>query len=126
MQSHRYRPGSRVQHKTGYVHIKKQEGGWVAEHRFVAEMLGDATGKSGELKEGEKVYHLDGTKDRNDPRNIIRIQFNTTKFVLAERRILWEPKETANDVMNAALRTGKPTSAQKRAFTNEVLARIRK
>lgn len=78
----KYPVGTVVQHRNHYVRIKKQDGEWQSHHRWIAELQGDATGKSGELQEGEKVFHLNGKKDDNAAKNLIRIQFDTTKYYL--------------------------------------------
>lgn len=77
-----YPVGSVVQHRNHYIHIKTRDGEWQSQHRWIAAQKGDVRGKSGDLKEGEKVFHLNGRKDDNNPRNLIRIQFDTTKYYL--------------------------------------------
>lgn len=77
-----YPVGSVVQHRNHYIHIKTSDGEWSSQHRWMAAMKGDVPGKDGDLQPGEKVYHLNGKKDDNDPKNLIRIQFDTTKYYL--------------------------------------------
>lgn len=91
-----YPVGSVVQHRNHYVFVKTQGDEWQSQHRWIAELKGDATGKSGDLNDGEKVYHLNGKKDDNRQQNLIRIQFDTTKYYinpLKESRVLHIPKE---------------------------------
>lgn len=82
-----YPVGTRVQHRNGYIFVKTDDGKLMAEGRRNWEI------QRGELKEGDKVYHLDGDRTNNNIRNLAKIHFNTTKFVLLkESRILWLPK----------------------------------
>lgn len=90
----RYPVGSVVQHRNHYVHIKTDEGEWMSQHRWIATQQGDVTGKSGELKEGEKVFHLNGKKDDNSQKNLIRIQYDVTRYYvtpLKQSKVLFIP-----------------------------------
>ena len=82
-----YRPGTRVQRKTGYVYVKTDEG-FIAENRRVWELT------NGELQEGDRVYHLDGDRTNNNIKNLAKIHFNATKFVMLKAsKVLWAPPE---------------------------------
>lgn len=68
---------------------------WVAQHRWVAAQKGDARGISGDLNEGERVFHIDGNKENNEASNLIRIQYSTEKYrlkPLSSSRVLYRPK----------------------------------
>lgn len=90
--SRRYEIGSITQDTKGYIRIKKQDGTWITQHRQTAIEKGDALGRTGELEEGEKVFHIDNERFAdNGPKNIIRIKQNTRPFRLAHSRVLWRP-----------------------------------
>ncbi len=47
----------------------------------------------GELKEGDKVFHIDGDRTNNRITNLAKVHYNQVKFVmLKESKILWMPK----------------------------------
>src|SRR5688572_17522493 len=75
-----YPVGSIVQHRDHYIFVKGEDKAWTAQHRWMVAQKGDATGKSGDLAPGERVYHLNGQKDDNRPKNLIRIQFDQTEY----------------------------------------------
>ena len=84
-----YPTGTKVQHRTGYVHVKGSGGKWKSEHRWIAELKI----LSRELEPGEKVFHKDGDRAHNDDDNLVVIKFNTAKFVpLKKARIIFMPK----------------------------------
>lgn len=75
---HRYPIGTRNQSRTGYIFIKTEKRGWIAEARLIAEMkLSDH-----ELESNERVFHKDGNRENNKPENLAVIRFNTTKYKL--------------------------------------------
>lgn len=84
-----YPAGSKVQHTTGYVHVKGTDGKWKSEHRWIAELqILDR-----ELEPGERVFHKDGSRAHNDPGNLVVIRFSTAKFVPLKRsKVLFIPK----------------------------------
>lgn len=82
--------GTKVQHRTGYIYVKIEgEDGhpnWIAESRRIWEL------QKGELKEGDRVYHIDGDRTNNRIGNLAKVHFNSTKFIfLKESRVLWRP-----------------------------------
>jgi len=88
---HNYPTGSRIKTRAGYVFIKMTSGKWKSEHRFNMEN----SKLHRELREGERVFHLNGDREDNSPNNLINIQFNTTPFrLLNHREILFIPKIT--------------------------------
>lgn len=92
---HRYPTGSIVQHSNGYIHVKRNEGGWITEHRFIAELK--LAGR--ELREGERVYHKDGDRQNNKAENLVIIQFNMNRYkVKYVAKPIFIPK---HDVANA-------------------------
>jgi hypothetical protein len=91
----KYEVGTVVQHRNHYCYIKTDDKDWVSQHRWIAAQAGDVRGRTGDLQPGEKVFHLNGKKDDNHPKNLIRIQFDTTKYYvkhLPESRVLHVPK----------------------------------
>lgn len=81
---HNYPTGSKVQRTNRYVHIKGADGKWKAEHRWIAELqLLDR-----DLEPGERVFHKDGTKDHNDPGNLVVIKFSTAKFIPLKKSVV--------------------------------------
>jgi hypothetical protein len=81
----RYEPGTRVQYRTGYTYVKTKEK-MIAESRFNWEQ------HKGELKPGDRVFHLDGDRTNNRISNLAKVHFNDTKFVMLKKsRLLWSP-----------------------------------
>jgi hypothetical protein len=85
-----YPVGSKVQYRNGYIRVKIEgEGGepkWEAESRRVWEL------QRGPLKEGDRVFHIDGDRTNNRIGNLAKVHYNTTKFVfLKESRALYIP-----------------------------------
>lgn len=82
----RHATGTRVQYRTGYIYVKTDEG-MISEARRVWEQ------QRGDLKPGDRVFHLDGDRTNNNIRNLAKVHFNDTKFtMLKESRVLWAPK----------------------------------
>lgn len=82
----RYPVGAIVQHRDGYIFVKRDDG-WIAQHRLVAEAA------HGELNKGDRVYHIDGDRTNNNKDNLVVLHFNTTRYhLLKTRRILYLPK----------------------------------
>jgi hypothetical protein len=80
-----YPTGTRTQHRNGYIYVKT-DAGLIAEGRRVWEL------HHKDLKEGERIYHIDGDRTNNKIQNLAKIKFNTTKFVmLKESLVLWMP-----------------------------------
>lgn len=80
--------GTVVQHRDGYIYVKTEKG-WVAEARLVAELKLVKR----ELEPGEKVFHRNGTRDENEPGNLVVIRFNMTKYqFLPSARLIHLPK----------------------------------
>lgn len=90
----RYPIGTRLQQRTGYITIKTERRGWIAESRLIAEMkLTDH-----ELEPNERVYHRDGNRENNRPENLAIIRFNTTKYkLLPSSRPLFIPKTPVSE-----------------------------
>lgn len=81
----RHREGTRVQYRTGYIYVKTDEG-MTSEARRIWEL------QRGELQAGDRVFHMDGDRTNNNIRNLSKVHFNSTKFVmLKQSKILWEP-----------------------------------
>lgn len=96
-----YVPGTRVQYRTGYIYVKTDEG-MMAEARRIWEL------HKGELSPGDRVFHMDGDRTNNDIRNLAKVHFNDTKFVmLKESKILWRPKGGKSDFTNEILALAK-------------------
>jgi hypothetical protein len=84
----RYRPGTKIQYRTGYVYIKPVLGPMIAEHRWVAtQNIGR------ELKEGEVVIRKKPNKLDNRWENLVVVQHSLEKFkYLPHSRIIYVPK----------------------------------
>lgn len=81
-----YPTGTKVQHRNGYIFVKTDEGKLIAESRRIWEL------QRGELKEGDRVFHIDGDRTNNNIRNLAKVHYNQTKFLmLKESKILWMP-----------------------------------
>lgn len=84
-----YEIGTKVQQKNGVIRVKVGKSNWMPESRY------NWVTQKGELKEGQRVFHLNGDVTDNHPRNLVPIQFNTKKFVvLKSSRVLYIPKST--------------------------------
>lgn len=106
---HSYPVGTKVQHRNGYIVVKTAEG-MIAESRRVWEL------QRGELLEGDRVFHLDGDRTNNNIRNLAKVHFNTTKFVmLKESKVLWMPKAGKHDLTNEVLALAKKRELVKAA-----------
>lgn len=93
-----YAVGTKVQRRNGYIFVKTDDG-LIAESRRNWEL------QKGELKPGDKVFHIDGDRTNNRIGNLAKIHYNQTKFVfLKESKVLWRPK------------------LDKKAFTREMVA----
>lgn len=80
-----YPVGTKVQYRTGYIVVKTDEG-MMAESRRVWEL------QRGPLEEGDRVFHIDGDRTNNNIRNLAKVHYNQTKFImLKESKILWMP-----------------------------------
>lgn len=79
-----YPSGSRVQHTTKYIFIKQKEGGWIPEHRWLAQ--DKLVGRP--LEPGERVFHRNGVRDDNDISNLVIVKYNTTKFIPMKHSIV--------------------------------------
>lgn len=85
-----YDIGTRVQQKAGVIKIKVGNSQWMPESRY------NWITQKGEIKEGEKVYHVNGDVTDNRVQNLVKIQFNTKKFIiLKSSRVLYIPKVRA-------------------------------
>lgn len=84
---HGYEIGTKVQQKNGVIRVKVGKSTWIPESRY------NWITEKGQLKEGQRVFHLNGDVTDNRPNNLVPIQFNTKKFtILKESRILYIPK----------------------------------
>lgn len=84
---HNAPPGTITQHRNGYIWIKKADGTWQAQHRWVMENTQGA-----ELEQNERVYHKDGDRTNNDKNNLVKIAFSLRPFKVLERsRVLYIP-----------------------------------
>jgi hypothetical protein len=92
--AHRYEPGTEVQEKSGRVKkkifISDTEGcKWMSRGRynFMQKYKVDLT-------ENDKVYHIDGNKENDDPSNLVAIHFNAVRVNISHSRVVWEPPKT--------------------------------
>lgn len=82
-----YEVGTKVQQKNGVIKVKIGKSAWLPENRYNYIM------QKGPLAEGQRVFHADGDVENNHISNLVRIQFNTKKFVvLKTSRVLYVPK----------------------------------
>ncbi len=109
-----YPVGTRVQHRNGYI-VVKTEDGMVAEGRRVWEITHEG------LEPGDRVFHIDGDRTNNNPRNLAKVHFNVTKFVmLKESKVLWMPTRVLRNNLHELAKVGR------KDLTNEVLALAKK
>lgn len=84
-----YEIGTKVQQKNGVINVKIGKSRWISEGRY------NWITQKGQLKEGQRVYHLNGDVTDNNPANLVPIQFNTKKFVILKTsRVLYTPKSS--------------------------------
>ena len=84
-----YEIGTKVQQKNGVIRVKIGKSAWMPESRYNWVM------SKGALREGQRVFHLNGDVTDNRPQNLVPIQFNTKKFIiLKSSRVLYIPKST--------------------------------
>lgn len=82
-----YEIGTKVQQKQGTIRVKVGNSNWMAESRYNWIM------QKGPIEEGQRVFHLNGKVDDNRLNNLVKIQFNTKKFVILKTsRVLYTPK----------------------------------
>lgn len=56
---------NKYRRRDGYIHVRNEEGVFIAEHRLIMEK------KIGrKLRRGETVHHIDGKRDNNAPENL--------------------------------------------------------
>lgn len=85
---HSYPPGSVVQRSNGYVFVKTDRG-WTAQHRLIASNVLEKR----ELVKNERVYHKNGDREDNDPKNLVVLRFSEHRFKhLPHPRIIYIPK----------------------------------
>lgn len=82
--------GAKVQHRNGYIHVKVEgdegEAKWMSEARRTWEL------HRGPLKEGDRVFHVNGDRTNNHISNLAKVHYNSTKFVfLKESKLLFCP-----------------------------------
>lgn len=82
--------GTVVQYRNGYVKVKIEDDEgkptWQARSRRNWEL------KHGTLEEGDRVFHIDGNRENDDPRNLAKVHFNAVKFVVLNKaRVLYDP-----------------------------------
>lgn len=97
-----YPPGSRIQHKSGYIFLKTQKG-MMAEHRFIAEQKILRR----DLEEGERVFRRNGDREDNRPENLVVLKFSAIRFKLLEKsRVLYIPKFSKTEEVNRNVSNG--------------------
>lgn len=107
---HNYPTGSKIKNKQGYVFIKMTSGKWKSEHRFNMEN----SNLHRELREGERVFHMNGDRENNNPKNLVAIQFNTTPFkLLNHREILFIPKIAEYELKKRKINYGTPKESDR-------------
>lgn len=101
----RYIPGTIIQYRDGQIKVKTEEG-IVPRSRVVAATSNKVMNGGEELQKGWRVCHLDmstfGTKEHDDPNNLVVIKCRTTKFqFLKASRIIFEPKREPKNGISA-------------------------
>ncbi len=89
---HHYEIGTEVQEKSGRVKKKVEDldgAKWIGRNRY-----NWIKHHKKDLGENDKVYHIDGNKENDDPSNLVAITFSAVKYKLTHSRVVWEPKNT--------------------------------
>jgi hypothetical protein len=83
---HSYPVGSEVQHKAGHVYVKDRDGKWHPRGRVTfARFL------KRELKENEKVFHINGNPSADHPENLVAITFSAWRYRIAHSKPVFIP-----------------------------------
>lgn len=70
----RYPLGSIVKRAKGPFVVKTKEG-WISQQRHIWQ-----NSRAEELKEGDRVFFIDGNPENTDPTNLAKIQFSRTRY----------------------------------------------
>jgi hypothetical protein len=81
-----YTIGTEVQEKNGRVRKKVDEGKWISRGRYVY-----MKANSEELSSDHRVFHKNGDKANDEPKNLVAIKFNGTRYGLLHSRVLYVP-----------------------------------
>ncbi len=82
-----YLIGTEVQEKSGWVRKKIGKNKWIGRGRYTW-----IKAHKKELTKNHKVYHVDGKKDNDNPKNLVAILFSGIVHVLESSRVIYRPK----------------------------------
>lgn len=88
--THSYLVGTEVQEKSGRVKKKVEDvdgAKWVGRNRYNWMMH-----HKKDLDQNDKVYHINGNKEDDDPSNLVAIRFSGVRYNIKSSRVVWEPK----------------------------------
>lgn len=105
----RYKVGSIVAGRNGYVRVKVKDGGekaWIPESHLVAQAKGlarpDPKDEGKPIAKDERVFHIGINKQDNRPENLIVIKIRTTRYALMpSARCLYIPEGEENTIQEA-------------------------
>lgn len=89
---HSYPTGSEVQHKSGHVYVKDTDGKWHPRGRVLYSRF-----MKRELKENEKVFHINGVPSNDHPENLVAITFSAWRYRIAHSKPVFIPAETKQE-----------------------------
>ncbi len=86
-----YDDGTEVQQKRGRVlkkiRIDDDTTKWVGRGRYVYMKTFKV-----DLDQDQRVFHIDGDKANDDPKNLVPIRFGGPVYNLAHAKVVWSPK----------------------------------
>lgn len=83
----KYLIGTHVQEKSGRVRVKVGKGEWVSRNR-----LNWTRHYKKELNDHMRVYHINGDKADDSPKNLVAITFSAVRYNLRHSKIIFKPK----------------------------------
>lgn len=82
-----YKSGTQVQDKTGRVKVKLPSGKWEGRGRYNFNKV------VRRVRPHERVFHLDGDRANDNPKNLVAVAFGIKHYDIATSRVVWAPKK---------------------------------
>lgn len=82
-----YKIGTEVQSKHGNVRKKIGHSKWTPRARYAY-----MRAHKRKLDQFDRVFHIDGDRANDNPKNLVAIRFSGNRYSLKRSRVIWEPK----------------------------------